>query len=164
MDRSDKKKIGICWRSGMLSLNRNDSYSSLLDWKELLTDDRFQIVNMQYGDCEDEILEAEKKYGIEILRFADLDLKNDLDSVVALASKLDVVVTVMTSVSELTYWSGTQNICIGKRSWSFLGTNKFPWSDKVKWIQVESNEIPANKIPDAIQFIEEILDIPRKLS
>ena len=64
-----KKLVGICWRSGLLSAARNLNYTALSDWSPLLSDSRFQFVNLQYGECEAELLEVEQKLGISILRW-----------------------------------------------------------------------------------------------
>jgi len=96
-----KKLVGTCWRSGMLLSSRNDHYSVLTDWGELLKNPNFQFVNLQYGECEAEILEAEKKFSINILRWSDTDLKNDLERVIAIMKNLDAVVSVTSAPSPI---------------------------------------------------------------
>lgn len=151
----DKKLIGICWRSGLLSIARNDSYTALADWKELLTQEDFIFVNLQYGDCESEILEVEKSLGINILRWNDLDLKNDLENILGLIRNLDAVVTVGTAVSSLAGACNVPTFLLSKQSWMMLGqTERYPWFDCVTPLVAEQNAHLAEKIkfiPDLIR-------------
>lgn len=124
-----KKLVGICWRSGMLLVSRNSGYSALTDWGDLLKNPNFQFVNLQYGECEEEILAAEQKFGINILRWSDTDLKNDLERVVALAKNLDAVVSVTSAPAPISGATGVKTYILSDSySWLFLGeTNKYPW-------------------------------------
>jgi len=61
---NEKILVGISWRGGKLSANRNLNYTGLVDWGDLLTDKKIQFVNLQYGECESELIEAENKFGI----------------------------------------------------------------------------------------------------
>jgi hypothetical protein len=150
----NKKLIGICWRSGLISIQRNDNYTSLSDWGDLLINKQFQFVNLQYGDCEIEIEEIETSLGITVLRWKDLDLKNDLENVMGLISNLNAVVTVGTAVSSLAGSCGVTTYLLIKRSWVLLGeTNKYPWYECVKPLVAEFGEHVASKIkliPDLI--------------
>jgi tetratricopeptide (TPR) repeat protein len=96
---SFKNRIGICWRSGKLDLLRNVHYLSIEDLVPILNNKNYDFINLQYGECEEELLSIEESLDINIIRWDDLDLKNDLDSVLALISRLDLVITVGTAVS-----------------------------------------------------------------
>ena len=80
----NKTLVGLCWRSGLLSIGRNSNYTVLDDWTKLLTRNDLQFVNLQYGDCEKELQVIEGQLGIQVLRWADVDLKDDLESVIAI--------------------------------------------------------------------------------
>ena len=140
LDYKDKIKIGICWRSGTMDPIRNlDSYS--IDKLEVLFNQKeFVFVNLQYDDCEDELLFAEEKFNIKIIRWGDIDLKNDLDDVFALMSELDYVVTVGTAVYEMSGAVGTKTFvpCL-KHSWHDLGHNIYPWFNNVKLFKGDNN-------------------------
>ncbi|NQW57333.1 MAG: hypothetical protein HQ456_01355, partial [Polynucleobacter sp.] len=146
--------VGISWRGGLLSALRNTSYSSIRDWRVVLTLSNCQFVNLQYGECEEELLEAEDLFGIEILRWKDLDLKNDLESVMALVSNLDYVVSVETAICTIAPALGVNTILLAKRSWFFLGEeNKFPWFKSVTPLIPDEGEMVASKlhlVPDLL--------------
>lgn len=152
-----KKLIGLCWRSGLLSVQRNDSYTHLTDWEYLLEQPDFVFVNLQYDDCEAELQTLENRLGIRIIRWSDLDLKNDLESVLALIKNLDAVVTVGTAVSSFSGVVGTPTFVLSKPSWMMLGqTDQYPWFDSVKLLLPARGQHIAsniNKVPNLIRHL-----------
>lgn len=138
---SDKILVGICWRSGNLSIERNLNYTALSDWGPLLSDPQYKFVNLFHGDCENEIQSVENQFNIEILRWQDIDLKNDLESVLALVSQLDCVVSVATAVSVIAAAAGVNTLVLFQRSWVLLGQNyQYPWFPSARPFVVETNE------------------------
>jgi tetratricopeptide (TPR) repeat protein len=101
LKNSFKKRIGICWRSEKLDMERNNHYLIIEDLVPILQNSDFNFINLQYGECEEELLRIESMCGINIIRWEELDLKNDIDSVIALISRLDLVITVGTAVSSM---------------------------------------------------------------
>ena len=150
-DYRQKKLVGICWRSGKLQLSRNTNYTTLDDWESLLKQENLQFVNLQYGDCEQELYEIENKLNIKILRWPDIDLKNNLEAVIALCGVLDYVVTVGTAVTALAGYSGVDTFLMSHKSWIMLGQNDFlPWCPNVKLIVAE-DEMPVAVCLDKVQ-------------
>ena len=149
--------IGICWRSGVFSIGRNLNYTALIDWKELLSCDDFQFVNLQYGECENELIEVEQSLGVQILRWPDLDLKNDLENVLALIKNLDSVVTVGTAVSSLSASCNIPTFILMKQSWLMLGQiNNYPWYECVVPIVSDNDTHIAEKIHIIPQLIRSL--------
>jgi tetratricopeptide (TPR) repeat protein len=145
---SNKLKIGICWRSGKLNTERNVDYTNLIEWRpifELATN--FDFVNLQYGECEDEIIEVEKIFNINIIRWPELDLKNDLDSIIALIATLDCVITIGSAVSHIAGAIGTKQLLLTPRSWVHLGQNYHPFFNCIKLL-----------IPDNGKRVSDVLE------
>jgi Flp pilus assembly protein TadD len=129
----DKTLIGICWRSGKLSIERNLNYTALQDWGPLLINPNYQFVNLVHGNCEHEISEVEKMFGIHILRWTDIDLKNDLESVLALINELDCVVSIGSAASVIAGAAGVNTLVLLQQSWVLLGQpDKYHWFPNVK--------------------------------
>lgn len=129
----NKTLVGICWRSGKLSIERNSHYTALKDWGLLLSNPNYQFINLLHGDCEAELLEAESLFGIKILRWNDIDLKNDLETVIALISELDCVVSIGSAVSVIAGAVGLSTLVLLKQSWVLLGQpEKYHWFPNVK--------------------------------
>lgn len=151
----NKILIGICWRSSLLSVERNLNYTALKDWEVLLCNTSYQFVNLFHGDCEKEIFEIEKLFGINILRWNDIDLKNDLETVLALVAQLDCVATVGTAVCTIAAAAGTPTLLLAQRSWDFLGQeNSYPWFESVIPFVVETNQHVGLNIKKLPQFIK----------
>ncbi len=156
---SDKKgqvKIGICWRSGILSNERDINYIPLHHWQEIFRIPNAVFVNLQYGDCELELLDVEKFFNVTIHRWPSIDLKRDLDTVFSLIHELDVVVTAGTAVSPMTYSIGKPALTfIPFFDWASFGTNYFPWSpNMIPFLPNEGEEIKSTLSSIAI-FIKE---------
>lgn len=150
-----KKLVGICWRSGLLSIQRNESYTHLSDWEYLLKQPDFIFINLQYDNCENELREIENKLGISIVRWSDLDLKNDLENVLALIKNLDAVVTVGTAVSSFSGILKIPTFVLSKKSWMMLGqTEKYPWFESVRLLHPEDGQhivTGISKVPEMIR-------------
>ena len=94
-------KIGIAWRTLNLTYRKRSYYTELSDWEKILRIPGAVFVNLQYGDCEEDLVGAERSFGIRIWRWPDLDVTNDIDDVAALISVLDLVLAPNTSTLEL---------------------------------------------------------------
>src|SRR3546814_14611721 len=70
-------------------------------WEPILRLPGITFVNVQYDQREDELLAVEKAFGIQIHRWADLDLKKDLEGAFALTKNLDMVISTSTSPSRI---------------------------------------------------------------
>lgn len=156
---NDKKLIGICWRSGVLDPLRNSDYTALNDWASIVSLEGYQFVNLQYGDCENEIQNLERKLKISVLRWKDLDLKNDLDDVFALMSCLDGVITVATAVNCMAGSLGIPTICIDKRGWPVLGMHSGlnPWHPNTFYLEYNApNEIATDKLVEIPNLLKSL--------
>ena len=88
--------MGIAWRSSKRSQERNFTYTGLSEWGPVLGVPGVVFVNLQYDDCEEELVEARERFGVEIHVPEGLDQFNDIEGVAALMSGLDLVLTVDT--------------------------------------------------------------------
>ena len=123
-----KKLVGLCWRSGVVSPTRGNSYTLLSDWDALFKDPDVCVVNLQYGKCEDELLAVEKEYGTQILRWDDTNLQIDLEAVAAIMANLDVVCTVGTAVAQIGGAIGIPTLlCANIYNWTSFGTQRYPF-------------------------------------
>jgi tetratricopeptide (TPR) repeat protein len=151
---SNKLLIGICWRSGLLNHQRNNNYIPLNEWDEVFKIPNAVFVNLQYGECENELIEAEKKFKIKIARWNHIDLKNNLSLVFNLIDSLDFVVSAATAVSAMAYSIGKTTLVFQPRSnWTNLGENYFPWSRDMHQFRPKDNQGIASTLADISQHI-----------
>ena len=115
------------------------------------------FVNLQYGDCEAELVEVELLYGITILRWSDLNLKNDIDDVFALIDCLDLVVTAGTAVNPMTGALGKACLLLQSSwNWTNLGTDSYPWFSNTSCFVCEKGKSPATLIPNIANIISQL--------
>lgn len=140
-------RVGIAWTSQSIDVYRRAAYAGLADWLPVLTTPGVQIVNLQYGDCAAELTALEQVHGRRLHMWDDLDLKNDLDSVAALAANLDLAITPASSVGELAAAVGTPTWRIGGHDWSKLGAQARPWFPAMRIISMRPNETVPIVLP-----------------
>ena len=159
-NNSNKLIIGICWRSGLVTTERSSNYIPLDEWEEIFSIPNAVFINLQYGDCEDELIIAEKKYNIKIHRWPDIDLKNDLEKVFSLISNLTLVVTAATAVSPMAFSIGTPTLTFKpSQDWTNLGTNYFPFSKCMIPFTPSKNEAFKSVLKKVADYINEKFSI-----
>lgn len=123
-------KVGICWRSDTVTWHRmrNKFYSHIDEWGDILTLPNTHFINLFYGECEYELENVHNTMGVAVHRWPDLDLRNDVDSILALISQLDLVITSQTAVWDM---SGA----VGTEAWAVLNPVHKMGADYVPWYQ-----------------------------
>ena len=89
----DKTVIGISWKS-FNSLNQAKKSVQLKDMERIFSGLDVVLVNLQYGDVEDEIREFKDATGIDVVQCASVDNREDLDGLAALIEVCDLVVSI----------------------------------------------------------------------
>jgi hypothetical protein len=151
-------RVGVSWRSILTGGRRRREYAPLPDWAPILARPGVQLVNLQYGDCEDELLALERELGITIARWPDVDLRNDLDGVAALIAALDAVVAPRNSVAHIAGAVGTATAMLANpHVWSDLGTDSLPWFPRVTTVYRKPGDKWAAAIERAAALLDRIL-------
>lgn len=131
-----QRKIGLCWRSMMLGAKRAKYFSPIDYWGPVLQTPGVTFVNLQYGDCAEEIARAQEKFGITIHQMEGLNLKDDIDGSAALCAALDLVLSAPTAAAATAASVGAKVwFLTAGRTWPQLGTSEYPWyaDTKVFW-------------------------------
>ncbi len=135
-------KVGICWRgkeksatsSGAFTTwERLEHFTRLEQWKPILATPGIHFINLQYGDCREELDTINEDLGISIHEWDDLDLFEDLESVAALTAALDLVITAPTAVFDMAGALGVETWMLYlDPDWIMLGTGSLPWFPAVR--------------------------------
>ena len=129
-------RVGISWRSGLATEQRQRHYSSLEAWGPLFKLPSIQLINLQYDECAAELEAAEDRFGIKIHRWRSENLKDDLETAVALMWNLDAVVTAPTAVSSLAGGVGVPTWQVDSGSdWTAHGQDRSPWFPTVRVVR-----------------------------
>ena len=147
-----KKVIGISWKS-FKSLNTTKKSMDLEQFGRMFDGLDVVLLNLQYGDVNEEIRAFTKGTGIEVLQCSSVNLKEDLDGLGALIALCDLVV----STSNVTiHMAGA----MGKEAWVLL-----PFAASFWWLieRTDSLWYPTVKLyrQKSLQDWSEILKVVR---
>jgi tetratricopeptide (TPR) repeat protein len=121
-------KVGLTWRSGLLTSERQRSYAPLPQWCDVLATPGVQWVHLQYGDCDAELAAAETANGVRFWRPPQIDLRQDLDDLAALSCALDLIIGTPNATTNLAAACGAKTwLLTGPGGWVQLGTQGHPW-------------------------------------
>jgi hypothetical protein len=90
----DGLKVGISWRGGKQEISRRRRSTRLDQWEAVLSRPGVSFVNLQYGDCVEELEELYRTSGVQIHDWNDADPLVDLDGFAAQISALDLVISI----------------------------------------------------------------------
>ncbi|NJC39766.1 tetratricopeptide (TPR) repeat protein [Brevundimonas alba] len=130
-------KVGLHWKSLVLTGSRARYFSSFERWRPVLTTPGAIMVNLQCGDVSDDLAAAEAA-GVSIWT-PPIDLKDDLEDVAALSKALDLVIgpgiagTNLAAAVGATAWMIT-----APDDWHFLATDKYPFYPHLRFFRRES--------------------------
>jgi tetratricopeptide (TPR) repeat protein len=127
------RKVGLLWKSAKLAGERQRLFAPFDAWRPVLQTPGVTFVNLQYGDCSEELAFARAELGVDILEPPGLDLKDDLDGVAALAAALDLTLGFSNASFNLAGAVGAPAWLIAvDRAWTMLGTDRYPWYPQVR--------------------------------
>jgi Tfp pilus assembly protein PilF len=114
-------KVGITWRGGKHAQTRETRSITLDQWLPILRTPNVQFVNLQYGDCVQDMASLAKKWPGRIADWDDIDQFHDLDELAALIMELDLIVSVDNATVHLA-------AALGKPVWVLL-----PYNPEWRW-------------------------------
>jgi tetratricopeptide (TPR) repeat protein len=121
-------KIGLLWKSLKLNAERARQFSPFEAWRPVLQTPGVTFVNLQYGDCDEELSHAKKEFGIEIWQPPGIDLKQDLDEVTALGAAVDLIIGFSNATTNLAASTGAPIwLLTSPGAWTQLGSDYYPW-------------------------------------
>lgn len=124
-------KIGLHWKSLVLTGVRARYFSSFERWKPVLTAPGCVMVNLQCGDVTDDLAAAEAA-GVEIWT-PPINLKDDLDDLAALSCALDLVVGPGIAGTNIAAAAGARTWLIhAPDDWHLLATDRYPFYPRVR--------------------------------
>lgn len=121
-------KVGLLWKSRINRDARHRFFSPFEAWTPVLKTPGVTFVNLQYGDCAEELAMAERELGVKIWTPPGIDLKDDLDDVAALCQALDLVLGFSNASFNLGAAAGAPSWLLSTPgAWTLLGTDRYPW-------------------------------------
>jgi hypothetical protein len=121
-------KVGLLWKSLKLAAERGRQFSPFDSWRAVLETPGVILVNLQYGDCEEEIAYAKEHFGVDIWQPPGIDLKKDLDDVTALCCAVGLIIGFSNATMNLAGAAGAPMwLLTAPAIWTKLGSDHYPW-------------------------------------
>lgn len=139
-------RVGIAWRSQLVTAERRTAYTTLDQWAPVFATPGVTLVNLQYGEVEAELAVTEQRFGVAIHRWPDLDLRDDFEASAALTASLDLVIAPAVSAGELAGAVGTPTWRIGGPDWTWLGSGVRPWFPSMRVVAPPPGGSPGDAL------------------
>jgi len=121
-------KVGLTWRSGLRNPVRDIFATNLQDWAKLQEIEGLKLINLQFGNPQDEIREAAEKHGLTIHEMPGLDTHGDLDGTAALTAELNFATGLWNAAAEMTGALGVPGLFYMPAHHPMqVGTGTLPW-------------------------------------
>lgn len=158
-------KIGLCWRSGLVTPERVRHYPPVESLGPLFAIPGVIWINLQYDECATELDAIEARWGVQVRRWPEEDLKNDLESVIGLLAALDAVVTAPTAVSSLSGAVGVRTWQMDSGSdWTTFGEARSPWFPSIEILTKRPSEGGWGQVVDEIRSAVEGLKVSGRIA
>lgn len=121
-------KVGLLWKSMKLQGSRANQFSPFHQWAPVLQTAGVSFINMQYGDCDEELALARDELGVNIWTPPGIDLKQDLDEVAALSCALDLTIGFANATTNIAAACGAPIWMLAvPGAWTQAGSGRYPW-------------------------------------
>lgn len=132
------RKIGLLWKSASDKGARHRFFSPFAQWENVLRTPGATFVNLQYGDCSEELSAAERDFGVKIWNPPDIDLKKDIDDVAALCAAMDLVIGFSNATFNLAGAGGVPSwLIVSPAAWPVLGQDRYLWYPRSRLFAAE---------------------------
>jgi len=139
LDALPGRKVGLLWKSAINKDSRHRYFSPFAQWEPILTQPGVTFVNLQYGDCSEEIAFVKETWGVDIWTPPGIDLKQDLDDVAALCCAMDLVLGFSNATLNIGAACGAPTWLISvPGAWPRLGTTRYPWYPQTRVFLLET--------------------------
>ena len=121
---SNKIKVGLSWKGSSLKrVNRQINLGELI---KIFDPNKYELINLQHSDFLKDIDFVSKKFKRKIIYEKEFDYKNDIEGILALINKCDIVVTLGNTVAHLSSSLGKKTFVLvaPNAQWYWLSENK----------------------------------------
>ncbi|CAN7177209.1 tetratricopeptide repeat protein [Phenylobacterium sp. LjRoot225] len=134
------RKVGILWKSNITKDARHRYFAGFEAWGPVLSQSGVTFVNLQYGDCAEEIAQAKAQFGVDIWQPPGVDLKLDLDEVAALCGAVDLVIGFSNATFNIAAACGAPSWLVTiPGAWPRLGLpDRYAWYPQVRVFSLDA--------------------------
>jgi len=108
----NKLNIGLSWATS--NKNEINKKGIKLDkFLEIFKNNNINLINLQFGDVKDEISIFKEKNKVELYEYKNLNITKEIDKLMSLINKLDLVITIQNTTAHI-------SLSIGKKTFVLL--------------------------------------------
>ena len=117
----NKLNIGLSW-STLNKAENNKKSVGLDNFSEIFKKNNINLINLQFGNIKDEISTFKEKYKVKFYEYKNLNITTEIDKLMSLINKLDLVITIQNSTAHI-------SLSIGKKTFVLLSYKppRFYW-------------------------------------
>jgi tetratricopeptide (TPR) repeat protein len=159
----NKLNIGLSWST--LNKKEQDTKGINLDkFLEIFRKKNINLINLQFGDVKDEISSFKEKNNVEFYEYNNLNITKEIDKLMSLINKLDLVITIQNSTAHF-------SLSIGKKTFVLLSYKppRFYWygpnTEKSYWYPEATLYRQKNASQDWMEILNKVskdLDLIKK--
>jgi tetratricopeptide (TPR) repeat protein len=159
----NKLNIGLSW----MTMNKYENEKKSIELDKFLVifkKNNINLINLQFGDVTDQISSFKKKKGIKFYEYNNLNITKEIDKLMSLINKLDLVITIQNSTAHI-------SLSIGKKTFVLLSYKppRFYWygpnAEKSYWYPEATLYRQKNASHDWIEILNKVskdLDLIKK--
>ena len=135
---SGKPKVGLAWRSGIVTGERLELYASVDHLGPLMAlKDQVDFINLQYGECTEELAAIKDKFGVTVHQMEGVDLKQDIEANIAMIANCEAVVSSCSAPGMFALSSGCPTILMSptKPWWCFGDEDRIRFAENAIYVE-----------------------------
>jgi tetratricopeptide (TPR) repeat protein len=117
----NKLNVGLSW-STLNEIEQDKKNIPLYKFSEIFKKDNVNFINLQFGEVKDEISSFTDKNKVKFYEYKNLNITKEIDKLMSLINKLDLVITIQNSTAHI-------SLSIGKKTFVLLSYKppRFYW-------------------------------------
>jgi tetratricopeptide (TPR) repeat protein len=108
----NKLNVGLSW-STLNKIEHDQKGIKLNEFSEIFKKKNINFINIQFGNVEEEVSAFKDKNKVEFYEYKDLNITKEIDKLMSLINKLDLVITIQNSTAHI-------SLSIGKKTFVLL--------------------------------------------
>ena len=150
-------KIGVAWRGGAVPVAKLGRSFHLHEWLPILQVPDCHFINLQYGDCREELNTFMQNNNVSLHNYPEVDPLVDIESQAAQISALDLVVQTSNTSAHIAGAIGLPTWVLQAPSpyWPwFLGCDDMPWYSNVSQFRITLDEERSATIKHVAELLK----------
>jgi tetratricopeptide (TPR) repeat protein len=117
----NRLNVGLSW-STLNKIEHDQKSISLDKFSEIFKKENINFINLQFGEVKDEISSFKEKNKVKFYEYKNLNITKEIDKLMSLINKLDLVITIQNSTAHI-------SLSIGKKTFVLLSYKppRFYW-------------------------------------